>query len=67
MAKYRAIQQAFERIKSLDAETAITYFALLHTQASVLDRNNVDPVTKSRRLGHSRVSTTQGIYCHLLE
>ena len=30
-------------------------------------QNNVDPVTISRRLGHSRVSTTQDIYCHLLE
>ena len=41
--------------------------ALRHTQASVLYQNNVDPVTISRRLGHSRVSTTQDIYCHLLE
>ena len=28
MAKYRTIQQAFECIKALDAETAITYHAL---------------------------------------
>lgn len=41
--------------------------ALRHTQASVLYQSNVDPVTISRRLGHSRVSTTQDIYCHLLE
>ena len=41
--------------------------ALRHTQASVLYQNNVDPVTISRRLSHSRVSTTQDIYCHLLE
>ena len=34
---------------------------------SVIYQNNVDPVTISRRLGHSRVSTTQDIYCHLLE
>jgi hypothetical protein len=33
----------------------------------VLYRNNVDPVTISGKLGHSRVSTTQDIYCHLLE
>ena len=41
--------------------------ALQHKQASVLYQNNVDPVTISRRLGHSRVSTKQDIYCHLLE
>ncbi len=45
----------------------IRLYALRHTQASVLYQNNVDPVTISRRLGHSRVSTTQDIYCHLLE
>ncbi len=28
MAKYRTIQQAFESIKALDANTAITYHAL---------------------------------------
>ena len=28
MAKYRTIQQAFECIKALDADTAITYHAL---------------------------------------
>ena len=28
MAKYRTIQQAFESIKALDADTAITYHAL---------------------------------------
>ena len=28
MAKYRTIQQAFECIKTLDADTAITYHAL---------------------------------------
>lgn len=29
--------------------------------------NNVDPVIITRKPGHSRVSTTQDIYCHLLE
>lgn len=33
----------------------------------MLYQNNVDTVTISRRLGHSRVSTTQDIYYHLLE
>ena len=28
MAKYRTIQQAYESIKALDADTAITYHAL---------------------------------------
>ena len=33
----------------------------------MLDQSNVDPVTISHRLGHSRVSTMQDICCHLLE
>jgi len=38
-----------------------------HSQASILYANNVDPVTISKRLGHSQVSTTQNIYSHLLK
>ena len=33
----------------------------------ILYQNNGDPVIISRKLGHSRVSTTQDIFCHLLE
>ena len=34
MAKYRTIQQAYECIKALDADTAITYHALRHLVVS---------------------------------
>jgi len=37
-----------------------------HTQASILISEGVDPVTVSKRLGHSQVSTTQNIYAHLV-
>ena len=36
-------------------------------QASVIYISNVDPMTISRRLGHSHFSTIQNIYYHLLE
>lgn len=38
-----------------------------HSQASILYACGVDPVTISKRLGHSQVSTTQNIYSHLLK
>ena len=39
--------------------------AFLHTMASLLYFNHADAVSISRRLGHSKVSTTQDIYAHL--
>lgn len=41
--------------------------AFRHTAASLLYSANCDPVTISRRLGHSQVSTTQDIYSHLIQ
>jgi integrase len=41
--------------------------AFRHTMASVLCFSKVDPVSISRRLGHSRVSTTTDIYSHMLK
>ena len=40
--------------------------AFRHTQASVLISKGQDIVTVSKRLGHSRVSTTEDIYSHLI-
>ncbi len=40
--------------------------AFRHTVASVLINNGQDIVTVSRRLGHSRTSTTLDIYSHLI-
>lgn len=41
--------------------------AFRHTQASILYFNGVDSVSISKRLGHSRVSTTADIYSHIIE
>lgn len=38
-----------------------------HTMASMLIYNHVDPVSVSKRLGHSQVSTTTDIYAHVIE
>ena len=35
--------------------------------ASVLIFNHVDPVSVSKRLGHSSVGVTEEIYAHLIE
>lgn len=40
--------------------------AFRHSVASVLIGNGVDPVTVSKRLGHSRTSTTVDLYAHLI-
>lgn len=40
--------------------------AFRHSVASVLISNQIDPVTVSKRLGHSRVSTTVDLYSHLI-
>ena len=37
-----------------------------HTMASLLLFNKVDPVSVSKRLGHSQVSTTTDIYAHVI-
>lgn len=41
--------------------------AFRHTMASVLFFNGMDSVTISKRLGHSKVSTTEDIYAHIIE
>ena len=41
--------------------------AFRHTMASVMCFNHIDPVSISRRLGHSKVSTTTDFYSHMLK
>lgn len=41
--------------------------AFRHTMASVLYFNNIDSVSISKRLGHSKVSTTTDIYSHIMK
>ena len=40
--------------------------AFRHSMASILFYNKVDPVSISKRLGHSQVSTTTDIYSHII-
>lgn len=44
----------------------IRFHDLRHTSASLMIANNVDVVTVSHRLGHSKPSTTMDIYSHAL-
>lgn len=41
--------------------------AFRHTMASILYFNNKDSISISKRLGHSRVSTTTDIYSHIMK
>lgn len=41
--------------------------AFRHTMASVMCFNGIDPVSISRRLGHSKVSTTVDYYSHIMK
>ena len=45
----------------------LTPHAFRHSQASILIEHGEDILTVSKRLGHSRVSTTSDIYSHLLD
>ena len=45
----------------------ITFHALRHTYASICISLGVNPEIVSKRMGHSNVSTTLGIYTHLFE
>lgn len=41
--------------------------AFRHTMASLLYFNGVDGISISKRLGHSKVSTTTDIYSHIIK
>lgn len=41
--------------------------AFRHSQASMLFFSGLDPITISKRLGHSKVSTTSDIYSHIMQ
>jgi integrase len=45
----------------------VTFHALRHTHASMLIAAGLDVLTISRRLGHSKASTTLDVYGHLFK
>lgn len=45
----------------------ISFHALRHTYASICISLGVNPEIVSKRMGHSNISTTLGIYTHLFE
>lgn len=55
----------FWRLRKTLGLPKISLKGMRHTHASVCLAARVDPVTTSRRLGHSRPSTTMDIYGHL--
>ena len=57
-------KQGFEKLKLLPH---INPHASRHTQASLLFFSGADCTTISKRLGHSKVSTTTDIYSHLMQ
>ncbi len=59
----KRLQRYMERI----GLEPITFHALRHTYASICISMGADPATVSKRMGHSNVSTTLGIYTHLFE
>ena len=43
----------------------IPFHAARHTHATILLKGGVDPLSVQDRLGHSSISTTLAIYCHV--
>ena len=62
-----SITQWLSRFSQVHGLPHINPHAFRHTAASAMTRANLDPVTVSKRLGHSRVSTTMDIYSHMFE
>ena len=62
----RKIQKAFKRILAAAGLPTIRFHDLRHTAATHMLGNKVDMFTVSRRLGHTKVSTTLDIYAHAI-
>jgi len=57
-------------VSRVNAETEIlppnlNFHALRHTYASLSIHAGIAPLALSRRMGHSKITTTLGIYAHL--
>lgn len=62
-----SINDYLERFSKKYSLPHINPHAFRHTMASVLYFNNVDSISISKRLGHSKVSTTTDIYSHIMK
>lgn len=62
----RQVQKAFKRILTLAGLPIMRFHDLRHTAASHMLANGIDLLTVSRRLGHSKASTTLDYYAHMV-
>jgi len=62
----RQVQKAFKRILTLAGLPIMRFHDLRHTAASHILANGIDLLTVSRRLGHSKASTTLDYYAHIV-
>jgi len=62
----RQVQKAFKAILSIAGLPEMRFHDLRHTAATHMLANGIDLLTVSRRLGHSRASTTLDTYAHMV-
>jgi integrase len=62
----RQVQKAFKALLELADLPEMRFHDLRHTAATHMLANGVDLLTVSRRLGHSRASTTLDTYAHMV-
>ena len=62
----RQVQRAFKELLALTGLPEMRFHDLRHTAATHMLANGVDLLTVSRRLGHSRASTTLDTYAHMV-
>jgi integrase len=59
--------QVFQELLEACGLPKIRFHDLRHTAASLMLNNGIPPIVVSRRLGHSKASTTLDVYGHLLD
>ena len=62
----RQVQRAFKELLALTGLPEMRFHDLRHTAATHMLANGVDLLTVSRRLGHSKASTTLDTYAHMV-
>jgi integrase len=61
------LTRIWARVSSAKKLPRVTFHALRHTHASILIAAGLDVLTISRRLGHSKPSTTLDVYGHMFK